>query len=156
MILHLRKTIEGFLVPADEESQGVLSKVKPGAVIHGKFRRMRNTDFHRKFFALMRFLFDHWESGELQDPKWKGVRPQKSFDRFRKDIVILAGFYESSWRLDGSVRIEAKDISFGRMSQEEFEELYQRVIDVGLQRILPGDYDDVKVREVVDQLLSFS
>ena len=156
MKLQLRKTVEGFLVPADEDSQEALSRVKAGTVIHGKFRRMRNPDFHRKFFALLRFLYEHWQPGELQDPRWKGVTPQKSFERFRKDIIILAGFYESSWRLDGSVRIEARDVSFGKMSQEEFEELYQRVIDVGLQRILPGDYDDVKVREVVDQLLSFS
>ena len=156
MILHLRKTIEGFLVPADEESQEALAKVKPGKVIHGKFHQMRNPDFHRKFFALLRFLYDHWQPGELQSSKFKGIRPQKSFDRFRKDIVILAGFYESSWRLDGSVRIEAKDISFGRMPEEEFEELYQRVIDVGLQRILPRNYDNAKVRKVIDHLLSFS
>ena len=155
MDLYLKKISSRILVPADKSTEEALYKIKAGTTIHGQFKRARNYNFHKKFFALLRFLFEHWQPGELQDPRWKGVKPQKSFERFRKDITILAGFYEATYRIDGSVRIEAKDISFGKMSEEEFEELYQRVIDVGLQKILPGDYDDVKVREVVDQLLSF-
>ena len=156
MELMLRKGPGSSLIPADEETNQALQKLKMGQVVHGQFKRLRNPKFLAKFMALVRFLFDHWESGPLQDPKWQDIKPQKSFERFRKDLIILAGFYEASYRLDGSVRIEARSISFGRMSEDEFEELYQRIIDVGLKRILPASYDSETVRQTVDQLLAFS
>ena len=156
MELVLRKGPGSCLIPGNEETNQALQKMKLGQILHGHFKKLRNPKFLAKFMALVRFLFENWEPGELQDPRWKGVRPQKSFERFRKDLIILAGFYEASYRLDGSVRIEAQSISFGRMSEEEFEELCQRVIDVGLQKILPAAYDSRTVRATIDQLLAFS
>ena len=156
MDLVLRKMPGYSLVPANEKTVNSLQKLKTGQVVHGKFKVMRNPKFHNKFMALVRFLFDQWEPGEFQDPRWKGIKPEKSFERFRKDLIILAGHYEASYRLDGSVRIEAKSISFSNMSEEEFEQLYSNIINVGLTRILPSSYTSEKVKEIIDQLLAFS
>jgi len=153
--LVLIKNIGGFLSPGDQTTADFVFRLKTGQAIHADFKKVRNYQFLKKFFVLINFLYEHWEPGELQDPKWKNIKPQKSFDRFRKDLIVLAGFYEAFYRLDGSTRIEAKSISFGNMGEEEFEELYSRVIDVGLKHVLPN-YNKTELEKVVDELLTFS
>ena len=77
--------------------------------------------------------FDAWEPPELE---YKGLLAQKSFERFRKDVTIAAGFYDVNVNLKGEVRAEAKSISFAKMEQHEFEEVYSKVADVLLQKVL--------------------
>ena len=54
-------------------------------------------------------------------------------DRLRKDLIIEAGFYDEWTDLQGVVQREAKSISFGSMKEDEFQDLYSRVIDVIVQ-----------------------
>ncbi|MBV1928234.1 MAG: DUF1367 family protein [Gammaproteobacteria bacterium] len=140
------------LVPDGVESSEVISKVKIGSGVRVKIIRVRNRKFHRKFFALVNFAYDHWEPGEFQDPKWKGISPEKSKDRFRKDLTILAGFYEATFRLDGSTRVEAQSISFDRMDQESFDELYSAFINVVLKHVLTN-YQREDLERVIEQLI---
>lgn len=154
MELIVIKTPQGALIPADSQTAERLGKVKTGQGIRLKGTRMRNYQFHKKWWALVEFAFDHWEPAALDDPRWKGVTPEKSLDRFRKDLTILAGHYEASYRLDGSVRIEAKSVSFARMDQEEFERLYSDTINAVLKHVLTN-YDRDKLDAVVEQLLRF-
>ena len=155
MDIRLSKTVEGFLIPVDDESQEFVLKLKAGQVVHADFKKERNYKFHRKWWALVKYAFDHWEIAEFQAPKWEGLSAEKSLDRFRKDLTILAGYYEATHRLNGEVRIEAKSISFGRMSAEEFEELYSNTIDVVLKHVLKN-YDKEELGRVVDQVLGFA
>lgn len=141
------------LVPVNEEAQDAMSKVGQGEIVRvPKFSRPRNLSFHRKWFALAKLAFDYWEPAALDDPKWQGVAPEKNFDRFRKDLTILAGFYEASYRLDGSVRIEAKSIAFANMDDAEFEKLYSATIDTARKYILKN-FTDEDVRNSVDEML---
>jgi len=91
--------------------------------------------------------------------KLKGIdgHPQKNFDRFRKDLVILAGYYEISIRVDGSTRIEAKSLRFDKMDNEEFAACYSAIIDVLLAKI-PSMAHMTKdeVDETVNKILSFA
>lgn len=151
--LTLLKTPGGF-APADPDTQEFHSKLKLGESIHGEFKRLRNAAFHRKFFALLNYAFDAWEPPELET-KWGD--PEKSFDRFRKDVTILAGYYHNVFRLDGSFRIEADSISFGSMDNETFSRLYQNVITVLIKRIpAMGRMSAEEVDEVVNKILEFS
>jgi hypothetical protein len=111
------------LTCATEHDQELLRKVKIGNPIRMSFIRVRNYEFHKKYFALLNFAYDYWE------PPYNEVG-EKNFDRFRKDIIILAGFYERSVRINGETRVEAKSISFSSMSEDEFEILYEKTIDV--------------------------
>jgi len=150
-----KKSFNDVLVAGDQATSDFIHSLQVSATIHADFKRMRNIKFHKKFFALLNFLYQHWTPAAFQSCKWEGVIPQKNFDRFRKDITILAGFYNASYRLDGSVRIEAKSISFGKMSEEDFQELYSRVIDVGIKNVLTN-YSKSDLQNVVEELLSFS
>ena len=60
------------------------------------------------------------------------------FEHFRKIVIIEAGFYELNILLDGRISIEAKSISFSMMDEIEFEDLYNKVIDVILKYFLIG------------------
>lgn len=154
MKIYLTK-IHDSLVPENEDAAKWLDKVPTGETLFLEIKKTRNYRFHRKFFALLNFLFSRWEPLELQDSKWKGVTPEKSFEQFRKDIVILAGHYDAYYRVDGSVRIDAKSIRFGRMEEAEFEELYGAVIDVGLKHFLTGYENREEVDRTVNEILGF-
>lgn len=58
--LALIRTTHG-LVPATEADRELVQKWKAGQVIRGKFARMRNARFHRKFFSMLELAFDYWE-----------------------------------------------------------------------------------------------
>lgn len=59
-----------------------------------------------------------------------GVVLVKSFEAYRKWAVMTAGFYDEFPLPDGSVRREARSISFASMSEDEFREVYKAVLNV--------------------------
>ena len=152
MKLYFQKTIYG-LAPTDDKSREWFDKLKPGQVISGEFKKVRNYRFLKKYFALLKVGFDNWNPGEIDS---KYGTPEKNFDRFRADLTILAGFYETTIRLDGSVRIEPKSISFASMSEDEFEKLYSRTVDVLLKHVYGSDMTADEINETVDQYLRFA
>lgn len=58
--LALIKTSHG-LVPATDADRETIQSWKFGQTVHGKFTRMRNAAFHRKFFALLDLAWGYWE-----------------------------------------------------------------------------------------------
>lgn len=141
------------LVPAHDSDLEAIKKLPANQPITVSVTRIRNVDHHRKYFALLNYAFDVWEPPE-GDPAMLGV--QKNFDTFRKNIAVKAGFYEMHYTLAGTIRIEAKSISFTSMDQDEFEKLYDKTIDVLLNMVpqLTNHTDD-ELRAVVDQLMEF-
>ena len=150
------KTPNNLLMPASYHDQELLKKIKVGQTVKLKYTQVRNYAFHKKYFALLNLAFDYWEPivNVKECRKAFAVNPEKNFDRFRKDIIILAGFYEASYRLNGEVRLEAKSISFHSMSEDEFEELYTKTIDVIIKHVLKN-YTDEMLRSVLDQIEAF-
>lgn len=140
------------LVPHDEAAASFIQKMKVGALMHADFKKVRNYKFHKKYFALVTFAFDQWEP--RSGLTYQGQPVAKNKERFRKDVAILAGFFESTVNLKGEVRLEAKSISFSQMDDIEFEALYSATIDVILQRILTT-YTRDDLDAVVEQLLRF-
>ena len=147
----LTKTRAG-LIPADPPSQEWFDKLWLGEDIHGEFRRYRNLAFHRKYFALLNLAFDHWQPGEVTS---RHGTPEKNFDRFRADLAIMCGFYDVVIRLDGSTRIEAKSISFAKMDQEQFQELYDKTITVLIKRVYGKDWTPEQIDQLVEKYLMF-
>ena len=152
--LVLTKTPAGALAPADAPSAEYVQRMKIGAGIHGSFKRQRNPRFHRKAFALFAFAYDLWDAPELE---YKGQPVAKNFDRFRRDLTILAGHYDAVTNLRGEVRLEAKSLSFGSMGEEEFGQVYASVLNVAFERVLKakgyGSADEVD--RIVDELARF-
>jgi hypothetical protein len=150
--VYLTKTFAG-LVPCEENSRAWFAKLKPGEVVHAAFKRCRNYKFLKKYFALLNVGFENWEPGEVDS---KHGKPEKNFDRFRADCTILAGYFETTIRLDGSVRIEPKSISFANMEEEEFEKLYSATINVFLKHVYGAGMSREEVDRIVNQYMEFA
>ena len=144
--------VSNILVPHDEAAAAFIQKMKAGELTHADFKRVRNYKFHKKYFALIGFAFEQWEPRD--GLTYQGMPVAKNKERFRKDVAILAGFFETTVNLKGEVRLEAKSISFAQMDEIEFEALYSKTIDVVLQRILTN-YTRDNLDEVVDTLLRY-
>lgn len=149
----LMKAAPNVLVPWDEGAQAFIDKCNTGGLLHSDFKRVRNYQFHKKYFALVKFAFDQWEPKD--GLTYKGIPVQKNLKRFRKDVAILCGFFETTVNIRGEVRLEARSISFAQMDEIEFEELYQETITVVMERILTK-YTRSDIEEVVENLLRFA
>lgn len=149
--LYLIKTYQGF-VPADEHSAEAMESMKWGQQYKAEVTQPRNLGHHRKFFSLIKVAFDAWE---IPANEYKGVQIQKNSDRFRKDLLIMAGYGYPVVNLKGEVRYEAQSMSFASMAQDEFETLYSRVVDVILQRVLTH-YTRDDLDRVVSEVLGFA
>lgn len=152
MKISLLRTIAG-LVPADPEAEESYKKLKMGGIVMADIRQIRNPKFLRKYFALLSIGFDNWR------PKPINIKygvPQKSFDRFREDVTILAGYYHVVVRLNNEVRIEADSISFAKMTEETFEKLYNQTINVLLTHVYASNVTRQELDTMVNSYLSFT
>lgn len=149
--LHLIKTYQSF-VPADQNSAEAMEAMKWGQQYKAEVTQPRNLGHHKKFFALIKVAFDAWE---MPVNEYKDVKIQKNADRFRKDLLIMAGYGYPVVNLKNEVRYEAQSMSFASMDQAEFETLYSRVVDVILQRVLTH-YTRDDLDRVVSEVLRFT
>ena len=140
------------LIPENSATSEWFDKIKPGQVVRGDFKKVRNYAFHRKFFALLNLAYEYWTPGEI-DTKWG--KPQKHFDTFRKNVTVLAGWGEPVFNIDGTFKMQPKSISFASMDNEEFQALYNAVLDVLMKRILTG-MDREEVERLTERFLEFA
>jgi len=147
------------LIPACEEATEWLRKKKIGATILVKPCEPRNGAFFRKWWALVKLGYDHWsECAQTVQHNGQNVLPE--FDRFRKDVTILAGFYHPVVNLKGEVRIEPESLKWASMSEETFSKLYDATIQVLLRRVFNGQvcksWTEAELRRVANEVLQFA
>lgn len=132
-----------------------LKNLEPGEVVEIEAKLPRNSRFHRKFFALLNLGFEHWESNR-KHKTYKGKPVTKSFESFREEVLILAGFFEQTFTLKGELKLEAKSIKFARMEEDEFEDLYSKTIDVLLENVFMGYAGRREVDDVIEKIMRFA
>jgi hypothetical protein len=158
MEILLIKTPSGFM-PADDEAQEQLRKFRLGSLAKLDVVQMRNGAFFRKWWALVKLGYDYFiDTCETQEYKGQQVRPE--FDRFRKDVTILAGFYRPVWNVNGEMRIEPESLAWANMTEERFEKLYNATIDVLLKKVFNGKrmraWTEEELRSVANQISEFA
>ena len=124
MKLLCRNTIQGLvpLYPSDFDDK---RKLRLGETYQVEVTNPRNVGFHKKFFAMLNV--GH-ENTSLDMP----------FETYRKYMIVKAGFF-TAYQTPKGVYYDPNSISFASMSQDEFQEVYSRVLDkviedVGLDR----------------------
>lgn len=142
MKFNMIKTENG-LKPANETDRVSLGKVKYNDVLRCTTIDQRNYMFHRKFFAMLKLAF-------MNMPEKYG-RNFPTMDALRSFLIISAGWNDSYLDLQGNVQYQAKSVSFDKMKQSEFEELYSAVIDVILQYFIPIERTEFEL-----EILNFS
>lgn len=138
------KKLSQFFIPADAHDSAAFGDLKKGYYTC-KVTRQRNSKFHRKYMALLNHAFEHWDTPDGSC---------KNFDVFRKHIAVLAGFYEQAYDLQGNLQLVALSISFARMDEVGFEDLYSKSIDVILKHVL-HNYTKADLEQVVLDILRF-
>lgn len=153
MKLMLMKTSDGVLVPATEHDQDTYEKLRRNTHYKADLRKARNPDHHRKGFALINLIFENQEQYKtLEDllvelklrAGWytEHVRNVNSpiLDSLAQFAYVCPGQirkklerYVEVLRARDSVVFVPKSISFADMDQLEFEQFYERVIDIAVE-----------------------
>lgn len=144
------------LIPACEEATDWLRKKKLGATILVEPREMRNGPFFKKWWALLKVAYDYFE--ETQVPvEYKGVQIRPNFKRFRKDITIMSGFFETVVNVNGELRLEAESLQWASMTEERFAELYDATVQTLLTKVLKGSqWNEQVLRAAVEDVTRFA
>ncbi len=146
MKIEIIKLAGGALLPVNDDEADKLTKFKTGEQYTIEIKQARNPKFHRKVFCFFNFCFQYWD-GATNHPY---LNRQAQFDMFRRQLTVLAGYKEVSYKLDGSLRVEAKSLSFGSMSQTEFEQCYHSLIQASMTHLFKSDD-----QATLNQLYSF-
>lgn len=151
----LCRRVPGGLAPESEDEAEKLRKLKTGASVKVTVTQEVNAKFRRKWWALAKYAFDLW-SESMPDMEYRGQEVQRNFERFRKDLTILAGHFQPVWTVKGEMRVEAKSLSWARMNDEAFEALYSATINAVLAKILTGaGLTEAGIRAHVDRVMEF-
>lgn len=122
------------LVPFDEESKRVVSRLSRNDFVICDIKKPRNHRHHRKFFKLLDVVAQSLDTGLSTDDMLLYVKERLGMYR----VVAVRE----------KVMKEYESISFGKMSQVEFEEFYDKAVDA-LIEIAPLD------KELVDEIAEF-
>lgn len=144
------KALAGSLPPdvvvwVPREPNKWLNRLQFGKDLLLKITSPRNYAFHKKWFALLGFGYGAWEPDAVDGPSGRVVC--KNFDTFREWVTVKAGYAEYHITPEGRLRAVAKSVSFAKMTEEEFDDLYQKSVEIIWQNILvtytKQDIDDV-------------
>ena len=111
------------LVPLGDDDYEEKKKLKLGQTYSVEVKVARNVDFHRKYFALISYAWEFLNEQETERFRTK--------ENFRKYVEVAAGHCDVIFhpRLQEYAEIP-KSISFGKMDNAEFSDLYKGVKDV--------------------------
>ena len=122
MIKHL-----GTLRPDNEEGREALSKIGQGDRVMVEWRRPRNVQHHRLYFALIGIVWENMPDGRY---------PTR--DDLHAAVKISAGLRTRIELPDGTLGFIPGSIAFHKMGQDEFDAFYDRVCDLIAAHFLPG------------------
>lgn len=145
MKLNFYKVHGGHLIPATDIDQERMTRFKTGEMYEVEIKQPRNPEFHRKVFAFFNHCYHYWKS----DREFLDEAGQ--FDVFRKNLTVLAGFYNEFYNMKGEVRIEAKSLAYGSMDQEQYERVYNALIQAAMKHI----FNDMSDDQVYNELAGF-
>ena len=131
MKIQMIKEPGGIFRPVSDMEYEKTTKFKTGELYDVDVKLSRNPAFLRKTMVFFHFCFNHWNGDNVH----KFCSETEQFDRFRKDLTILAGFYVQTTRLDGTLRTEAESLAFANMTEERFQECYLALIKAALKHV---------------------
>ena len=123
MKLALLCTPSGFKV-CDDDSYEEKRKLRNGEIYTCEIKLARNTKFLRKYMAFLRVSFSCLPQ-PVQDKYFGG-----KWENWRNELELMAGSYDVVFSFE-TKRMEHRhrSISFGSMSEEEFQDLYEKVVN---------------------------
>lgn len=119
------------LVPMYDSDFEEKKRLKIGSVVNCSISQKRNYEHHKKFFALVRLTFENLPETLQQ------MLNIRSEEDMLTCIKLDLGYASTVWYGTKQVVIP-KSISFAAMDQTEFEQFYNRAVDMVLGLYLRG------------------
>ena len=135
--IHLVRT-PGGLKAADDAAIEALRRVAQGEVVRVELRKVRNPQFHRKFFALLQLVRDSTDAWPTTESLLAALK-------------LEMGHADQYQARDGQVLMVPRSISFGSMDEIEFAEFYERAL-VTLAEMAGGIESDALRDAVLDEI----
>ena len=119
---------QGRLIPADIWADEFIAGIGEGKQVLVTIRRPRNPRHHKLVFAIIGKVLDNTD-------QWGGDK-----DAFLDDLKMATGLVTRRVNLiTGEPYIKAKSISFAAMSQDPFNEWFDRAIHIIATQVLSVD-----------------
>lgn len=147
-VLTIKKN--GSLFPAYAEDLIKLGKVPEGQAIEVTIRKARNIQFHRKYFALLKLVYESLPEDFSIKANDQTIEI-RSVDDLHWHVKFQAGLYDQKVTLGGKITYEAQSISFEKMDGEEFQRFYDSAIDVVCKYFLVG----VNQKDLIEMVSEF-
>lgn len=122
------KKFANALIPFDDECVEAIKKWSNDDFIIVEAKRPRNNGHHRKFFALLNIVLTNTDLFQ-------------SIDETMEYFKVKGGHYKII-KIGNTHYPITKSISFSSMSQDEFNQFYDKAIDTALE-ILPVEKDEL-------------
>ena len=132
---NLTKRADGALIPETEEDALMLEKMAHGATWCFSVHRERNAKHHRKFFSLVRVVWDNLP--EHLDDHYPDI------EHLRYELTMKAGWFTTFTTTKSEKVYLPKSIAFDKMDQQEFDEFYSKIVDVVLKHFLPVEREEL-------------
>ena len=123
--IELVKRSDGAFICAYNSDHELSKKVKAGDSVVAKLTVPRSVGFHRKFFALVRYTFNH-----MTEDMYDKFPSEESL---RLELTLQAGYWSKHVTIGGKEIVYPQSIRFDKMDQVTFEQLYSTIIDVILK-----------------------
>ena len=135
--VHLVRT-PGGLKAADDAAVEALRRLAQGEVVRVELRKVRNPQFHRKFFALLQLVRDSTDA-------WATT------EALLADLKVEMGHCDEFRLRNGQTVMIPRSISFGSMDDMEFTSFYERAL-VTLSDMAGGIESDALRDAVLDEI----
>lgn len=113
------------LAAYDAVSAEAIDTIKSREIVTATLRRPRNPAHHRKLWALIGAVFENQTAYQTSQELLSAIK-------------LATGLFDTGRTVDGIPYVVPKSISFASMCQHEFEQWYDRAVQVILTKIVPG------------------
>lgn len=123
--LYMRRTTAGYLAPDDDRAMRALLRVPRDAVVRVEIKSGRSVPMMRKFWAMIHKVHENqtvYATPELLE----------------KALCVYLGHYDVLYMRDGTEVRVPRSIAFHKLTQQEFNDLYDRALRMVQEHIIPG------------------
>ena len=146
MKVELIKLPGGSFVPGNDVDAEKLSKLTNNNRYEVDVKVKQNNGLHRKMFLFFSFCTRHYY-GDIDAHK-----DTYQLDYVRKHLTIQAGYHKQVFNREGTqFEIVAQSLSYSKMTPEDKQDLYSRVINAAIVHVFDGTTDE----NILNQLQSF-
>ncbi len=133
--IFLAKTMGGAFKPIDGKGEEYAASLGCGEIVRGVFTKARNPGHHRKFYGILRMV-------------WENQEKYLSLDGLEFAVKVQAGYVDEIHLTGDKVALKPRSISWGKMDQHEFDGFYQAAL-MAIKELLPQFKDVDLDRELL-------